>query len=133
MTEVVVVRSDEDDSHAPPKRMTIEDVTRMQCRICNRHRIYLQPTRYTVFHYAQIHECKKDKWPLNRRDVSFIGNSDNCKKTGTILRQISPVPKPLFGVTNHPLHPFPSTKIDRSTILVIKNGARCYHNGCPTG
>ena len=32
MTEVVVVRSDEDDSHALPKRMTNEDVTRMQCR-----------------------------------------------------------------------------------------------------
>ena len=33
MTEVVVVHSDEDDSHALPKRMTNEDVTRMQCRI----------------------------------------------------------------------------------------------------
>ena len=33
MTEVVVVRSDEDDSHALPKRMTNEDVTRMLCRI----------------------------------------------------------------------------------------------------
>ena len=28
-----MVRSDEDDSHALPKRMTNEDVTRMQCRI----------------------------------------------------------------------------------------------------
>ena len=28
-----MVRIDEDDSHAPPKRMTNEDVTRMQCRI----------------------------------------------------------------------------------------------------
>ena len=32
MIEVVVVRSDEDDSHARPKRMTNEDVMRMQCR-----------------------------------------------------------------------------------------------------
>ena len=32
MTEVVVVRSDEDDSHALPRRMTNEDVTRMQSR-----------------------------------------------------------------------------------------------------
>ena len=28
-----VPRIDEDDSHAPPKRMTNEDVMRMQCRI----------------------------------------------------------------------------------------------------
>ena len=28
-----MVRSDEDDSHALPKRMTNEDVTRMQCCI----------------------------------------------------------------------------------------------------
>ena len=33
MTEVVMVRIDEDDSHALPKRMTNEDVTRMQCCI----------------------------------------------------------------------------------------------------
>ena len=32
ITEVVVVRSDEDDSHALPKRMNNEEVTRMQCR-----------------------------------------------------------------------------------------------------
>ena len=32
MTEVVAVRSDEDDSHALPKRMINEDVTRMQSR-----------------------------------------------------------------------------------------------------
>ena len=31
MIEVVVVRSDEDDSHALPKRLTNEEVTRMQC------------------------------------------------------------------------------------------------------
>ena len=32
MIEVVMVRNDEDDLHALPKRMTNEDVMRMQCR-----------------------------------------------------------------------------------------------------
>ena len=43
---------------------------------CGRHRIYLQPTRKTVFRNTPIHECTKNKWPLNRRDGSFIGSSD---------------------------------------------------------
>ena len=76
MTDVVVVRGDEDHSHALPKRMTNEDVTRMQCRIAID--IVFTYSLHAIHYFAvrQYTSAKKDKWPLNRRDGSFIGNSD---------------------------------------------------------
>ena len=78
MIEIVVVHSDEDDSHALPKRMTNEDVTRMQC--CSAADIVstysLQAIQYSAM--RQDTSAQKDKWPLNRRDGLFIGNSDRC-------------------------------------------------------
>ena len=71
-----MVRSDEDDSHAPLKRMTNEDVTRMQCRIAIGivFAYSLHAMQYSIV--RQYTSAKKDKWPLNRRDGSFIGNLD---------------------------------------------------------
>ena len=77
MIEVVVVRSDEDDSYALPKRITNEDVTRMQC-----HTAADIVSTYSLhaIHYSAMRQytsAQKDKWPLNRRDGSIIGNSDS--------------------------------------------------------
>ena len=46
---------------------------------------------------------------------------DSCHSKAVVQRNSTPVA------------PIPSAKIDRSTILVIKNGTRCCRNGCPTG
>ena len=77
-----MVRSDEDDSHALPKRMTNEDVTRMQCCIAIDivSTYSLHAKQYSAMH--QYTSAQKDKWLLNRRDGSFIGNSDNYSKEG---------------------------------------------------
>ena len=65
MIEVVVVRSDEDDLYALPKRMTNEDVTRIQCHTAvdimsaySLHAILYCPVR-------QYTSAQKGKWPLN--------------------------------------------------------------------
>ena len=46
---------------------------------------------------------------------------DSCRSKAVLQRDSSLVA------------PVSSAKIDRSTTLVIKNGTRCCHNGCPTG
>ena len=67
MIEVVVVRSDEDDSHALPKRMTNEDVSRLQCHtaadiVCT---YSLHAKQYSAM--RQYTRAQKYKWPLNRQ------------------------------------------------------------------
>ena len=53
MIEVVVVRSDEDDSHALPKRMTNEDVTRMQSRTAADS---VSTYSLHAIHYSSMHQ-----------------------------------------------------------------------------
>ena len=71
-----MVRSDEDDSHALPKRMTNEDVTRMQYRIAIDIVSTYSPHAIQYSAIRQHTSAQKNKWALNRRDGSFIGNSD---------------------------------------------------------
>ena len=65
MIEVVVVHSDENDSHALPKRMTNENVTRMQCRtkadIVSTYRLHA--IQYSAM--PQYTSAQKEKWELN--------------------------------------------------------------------
>ena len=55
------------------------------------------------------------------------------KKTGAVFFPDSCRSKAVLQCDSSSVAPIPSAKIDRSTILVIKNGTRCCHNGCPTG
>ena len=57
--------------------------------------------------------------PLKKNKCRFF--PDSCRSKAVLQRDSSPVA------------PVPSAKIDRSTILVMKNGTRCCRNGCPTG
>ena len=67
MIEVVVVHSEEDISHALPKRMANEDVTRMQCRtaadIVSTYSVHA--IQYSAM--RQYASAQKHKWPLNRQ------------------------------------------------------------------
>ena len=71
-----MARSDEDDSHAVPSRMTDEDVTRMQCHtVADIVSTYsLHAIQYCAM--RQYTSALHHKWPLNRRDGSYRGNSD---------------------------------------------------------
>ena len=75
--EVALARSDEDDSHAVPRRMTNEDV-----KIFPRRTVADIESTYSlhVILYCAVRQytsAQKGKWSLNRGDGSFIGNSDN--------------------------------------------------------
>lgn len=74
--KVVVVHSDEDDSHSDPRIITNDDVTRMWCRIYGSHRIHLQLAICIALHCMQYLSALHNKWPLNRRDRSFTSNLD---------------------------------------------------------
>ena len=75
MIEFVMVRSDEDDSHALPKRMTNEDVMRMQCRtaadIISTYSLYAIQCS-TIHQYTSAQNINGHQ---TGRDGSFIGNS----------------------------------------------------------
>ena len=65
------------------RRMTNADVGGMQCCIAT-STSYLPPA-YIARQHSAMHQytsAQKDKWLLNRRDGSFIGNSDNYSKEG---------------------------------------------------
>ena len=57
--------------------------------------------------------------PLKKKGCHFL--PDSCRSKAVVQHNSSPVA------------PIPSAKIDRSTILVIKNSIRCCRNGCPMG
>ena len=65
-----MVRCDEDDSHALPKRRINEDVTAID--IVSTYSLH--SIQYSAMY--PYTSAQKDKWPVNRRDGSFIGNSD---------------------------------------------------------
>ena len=81
-----MVRSDEDDSYALPKRLTNEDVARMRCRsaadIASTYSIHA--IQYSAM--RQYTSAQKDTWPSNRIDGSFTGNSDTASIMETAIR-----------------------------------------------
>ena len=119
--EVVLACSDEDDSHAVPRSMTNEDVTIIQCRTAADivSTSSLQPTRYTVFRYEPVHECTKNKWPLDRRDSSFIGNSDNAGEDNLAVRSINGYCCSGTNAGKDPLPSLPLRDLCLDTLLVI--------------
>ena len=89
--KVALARSDEDDWHVVPRRMTNEDFTIIQCRIAadtvstySLHTIqYCDMRQYT--------SAQKDKWSFNRRDGSFIA-SGKYWGVATIPKGIAAMP-----------------------------------------
>ena len=67
--------------------------------------------------------------PLHQQRYRSTQQRCHCQNTGAVLRQIFAVAHPFFSMTNHPLPPVPSSKIDYSKALVIKKGAVAIETG----